>query len=215
MRKINDDLWQSARYSSGSLNTYAYLLIRETGNVLFYNTADSSDLDNIDTLGGISYQLLTHRDESGSSLQRIKERFCSRLGCSSLEAPYIARDCNADLVFDTSITNIDDIQIIHTPGHTDGSICYLYESPFGLTYLFTGDSFFLWEGHWRTFVINRSGGSMRDMIKSLEKLRNLSPDIVMSSGFVGKEGHREVSKNEWTSAIEQEIQELLHQSTSE
>ncbi|WP_315981791.1 hypothetical protein [Aliamphritea spongicola] len=39
MQQITEDLWQSDKYSSGILNSHAYLLIRPGGNVLFYNTA--------------------------------------------------------------------------------------------------------------------------------------------------------------------------------
>lgn len=73
MKQLYDDLWQSERYSSGVLNTHAYFLQREQGNVLFYNTGATNDLDPIDELGGISYQLLTHRDEAGASLAGIKK----------------------------------------------------------------------------------------------------------------------------------------------
>lgn len=51
MKQIYDDVWQSERYSSGILNTDAYLLTRSDGNVLFYKTGLARDLDKITELG--------------------------------------------------------------------------------------------------------------------------------------------------------------------
>ena len=208
MHQISKDLWQSSRYSSGMLNSHAYLLTRDSGNILFYNTADNDDLEHIHRLGGIQYQLLTHRDESGASLRRIRERFQSKLGCSQAETPYIGKDSDIDLVFDSTDLHLEDIQILHTPGHTDGSISFFYQSPHGQNYLFTGDTFFQWDGKWRTFVMKNAGGSREDMVSSLKKLGSLDPDLVMSSGFVGEVAYREVTSGSWRSALEQEIQKL-------
>ena len=76
----------------GTLNTHAYFLRRPEGNVLFYNTGNEGDLEEIAELGGIQAQLLSHRDESGPSLNRIRDLFGSKLCCSALEAPIIGKD---------------------------------------------------------------------------------------------------------------------------
>lgn len=208
MRQITEDLWQSDKYSSGRLYSHAYLLVRPAGNVLFYNTAAEADLAQAEALGGVRYQLLTHRDESGPSLQRIRQRFGSELGCSVPEASYIGRDCQPDLVFSPLDSALEDIQIIHTPGHTDGSITFLYCSPYGQTYLFTGDTYFQSYGQWQTFVMQNAGGTEKDMAESLEKLRQLQPDLVMSSGFVGDVAYREVTRANWAVAIDQTLEAL-------
>ena len=44
----------------------------------------------------LAYQLLTHRDEASPSQERIRDRFASKLGCSAIEAPYVARYGQAD-----------------------------------------------------------------------------------------------------------------------
>lgn len=66
MRQLESGLWQSTVCESGILRTHAYFLERPGGNVLFCNTGDDRDLDAIADLGGIRYQLLSHRDESGT-----------------------------------------------------------------------------------------------------------------------------------------------------
>ncbi|MEM9273368.1 MAG: MBL fold metallo-hydrolase [Cyanobacteria bacterium P01_F01_bin.143] len=208
MKQLEEDLWQSTIHSIGILNTHAYLLQRPEGNVLFYNTDNEGDLEQIAELGGIEYQLLTHRDESGSSLNRIKDLFDSKLCCSVLEASIISKDAPVDITFGANEHCLDDIQIINTPGHTNGSICFFYKSPYGKIYLFTGDTIFQWDGKWSTLVLSKAGGSAVSLVDSLLKLRDLNPDIVMSSGFVGDISAVEVSGNEWTEAIDDNVERL-------
>jgi len=146
MKQLQEDLWQSTIHSMDTLNTYAYFLRRPEGNVLFYNTGNDGDLEKIAELGGMQFQLLSHRDESGPSLKRIKDRFGSKLCCSALEAPVIGKDVLIDVTFQEEDHHLGDIDIIHTPGHTAGSICFFYKSPYGKSYLFTGDTIFQSDG---------------------------------------------------------------------
>ena len=167
MRQLERDLWQSTLHQSGILNTHAYFLERPEGNVLFYNIGHDQDLETIAKLGGIRYQLLSHRDESGPSLERIRSRFGSKLGCSSVEAPVVGSDAPLDVIFEEGHHSLEDIEIIHTPGHTDGSICFFYRSPTGKSYLFTGDTVFQWNGRWATLVLRNAGGSTEALAESL------------------------------------------------
>jgi hydroxyacylglutathione hydrolase len=61
------------------------------------------------------------------------------------------------------------LRVMHTPGHTPGSICLV-----GASFVFTGDTLFA-GGIGRT---DFPGGSMIDMRKSLEKLTSL-PDYLL------------------------------------
>ena len=203
MRRIEDDLWQSTVHRSGILSTHAYFLARPEGNVLFYNTGEGRDLEEIAELGGIRYQLLSHRDESGPSLNRVRERFGSTLCCSTLEAAAVGNDAQVDRTFDPGDRSLGDIEIIHTPGHTDGSVCFSYHSPHGKSYLFAGDTIFQWNGRWATLVLRKSGGSNETLAASLLKLRDFDPDIVVWSGFVGEVSFARVTPEEWTQAIDE------------
>jgi energy-coupling factor transporter ATP-binding protein EcfA2 len=83
---------------------------------------------------------------------------------------------------------------LYAQGHTDGSVCYIYHSPYGHTYSFTGGTFFQWDGRWTTFIIHSFGGSEDSAIQSLKKLRLVKPTY-----------------DEWVSAIDGEIDRLkLH-----
>lgn len=65
------------------------------------------------------------------------------------------------------------IQVIHTPGHTKGSVCYLYQGK-----LFSGDTLFL-ESCGRTDLPT---GSEKDLKQSLLKLSKLSNSIKVYPG---------------------------------
>ena len=209
MKQLYSDLWQTSLYSSGMLNSYAYLLQLPIGNVLIYNTNDESDLVHIEKLGGIKFQLLTHRDEAGKNLPRIQQRFSSKLVMSELEAKAVNKSHEVNQVFNPNDHNFYEIQVFHTPGHTDGSVCFLYKSPNGKTYLFTRDTFFIWNSSWSTLILDNAGGDKEKLVKSLQKLRELTPDVVMSSGFVGNVGYLEVNKESWNHAIDTEISKLM------
>ena len=215
MKQIQADLWQSTRHSSGILNTHAYLLRRPEGNALFYNTGNDADLDEIEALGGLQYQLLSHRDEAAPSLRRIRERFGSELCCSADEAAAVGSVAQPDILFGPSDRRLGDIEIIHTPGHTEGSVCFFYKSPHGKAYLFTGDTIFLWDGKWATLVLSDAGGSEAALADSLLRLRDLDPDLVMSSGFVGDAALGEVARGEWPRVIDDNMRRLAKQPSIE
>ena len=180
--------------------------------MLFYNTGNDGDLEEIAELGGIQFQLLSHRDESGPSLNRIKDRFGSKLCCSALEASIVSKDATVDITFQSSDHHLDDIDIIHTPGHTAGSICFFYKSPYGKSYLFTGDTIFQLRAKWATLVFARAGGGKASLAESLMRLRDLNPDIVMCSAFVGEVSYVEVTGDEWSQAIDDNVSRLRKKS---
>lgn len=110
--------------------------------MLIYNTSHDAELEQIEELGGVKYQFLSHRDEAGKSLVRIKDKFKSELHYHEKEASIIAKSCESDVLISERTSHISGIEIIPTPGHTDGSTSFLYHSPHGRTYLFTGDTLF-------------------------------------------------------------------------
>ena len=141
-------------------------------------------------------------------MARIRDRLGSELGFHVLEAPAISKYAQPDIPFEPGRDDLDGIDVIYTPGHTDGNVCFFYQSPHGKSYLFTGDTIFKWDGEWATLVISQFGGSKGSLAGSLLRLRYLSPDIVMSSGFVGDVAFGEVTKDEWTQAIDDNVKRL-------
>jgi hypothetical protein len=204
MKQIYPDLWQTnPEHPFPQLTTHAYLLVRSAGNVLFYSSGHSDEYQYIQELGGITHQYLSHRDEAGPDLVRIKQVFGSKLCCHRLEERAVSEACPVDLTFQTREIHLGDIEVIPTPGHTDGSTCFLFKSPHGKTYLFTGDTIFPSNNSWETFVMPNEGGNKSDMIDSLKLLRSLEPDVVISSASVGRVPFKEMSPGEWQEVVDQ------------
>jgi hydroxyacylglutathione hydrolase len=217
MDQIYDDLWQTKLETPfAGIQTHAYILQGSEGNVLLYNTSHADEIQHIAELGGIKYQCLSHRDEAGESLLRIKNRLGSRLCCHVKEEPSVARSCRVDIAFSEPNTRIFYLESIHTPGHTDGSVSFVYRSPHGRTYFFTGDTCSQSNGSWETFVMAQAGGSTESLIESLRLYRDLNPDVVLSSAFSsGSAPLVELSTEEWVNAIDNTIVGLENQDQGE
>jgi hypothetical protein len=210
MKQIYPDLWQTnPEHPFPDLTTHAYLLVRNEGNVLFYSSGRSEDHQHIQELGGITRQYLSHRDEAGPPLVRIRQMFGSKLCCHRLEEKAVSKACPVDLTFQTREIHLGDIEVIPTPGHTDGSTCFLFKSPHGKTYLFTGDTIFPSNNSWVTFVMPQEGGSKSDLMDSLKLLRSLEPDVVISSASVRHFPFKEMSPGEWQEVVDQTLRSLL------
>lgn len=210
MKQIQPNLWETeVENPSPGLTTHAYLLTRDDGNVLFYNTGHSHEIDRMAELGGVAYQYLSHQDELGETLKVIRERFGARLGGHIREQTAFARVCPPDVLFDGREIHLGNIEVIPTPGHSPGSTCFLVDSPSGKSYLFTGDTLYLDDdGAWKAGFI--SGYSDRDALAgSLELLRELDPDVVISSAFRGQAGYQEVGSGDWPGYVDRARGRLL------
>jgi glyoxylase-like metal-dependent hydrolase (beta-lactamase superfamily II) len=214
MRQIFSDLWQTSTehplpaYPQTACN--AYLLLRQSGNVLFYSTGreavgkivDGADHDRIEELGGIGHILLGHWHEASPSLRTIKERFGATLICHARDAAPVEKEGRVapDMTFWDRQLVAGDIEAIPTPGHTVGSACYLYRAPHGHTYLFTGDTIWPARGSW-TSVTFEDDARQSSHRSSLDLLAKLEPTVVLSAVAPG-ETFVEIDPSEWPSAIE-------------
>ncbi|MEH6343463.1 MAG: MBL fold metallo-hydrolase [Bermanella sp.] len=143
-------------------------------------------------------------------MSNLKKRFGSKLVASEMEAPFI--ESAVDVVLSNLTSTFSDahkdVVVLHTPGHTNGSLCVYYNSPVtGLLYLFTGDT--LWKNGtaWDTFLFP-GVSSREDLSASLSKiLRNLNPNLVIGSAFSGSEdGYSELENtDEWLKIIDNNL----------
>ena len=198
MRQIQPDLWETAEERPfPGLITHAYLLTRAEGNVLFYNTSHARELDAIEEHGGVGHQFLSHRDELGPSLQAIRERFGAALGGHRQEAEDFARYRRPDIVFDQRELLLDKIEVIPTPGHTPGSVCFLVHpdesegggdesegEERGRRILFTGDTLFLaGDGGWQAGPGARVCGALvAGAVRRLLRTGSLEPPAFLWAG---------------------------------
>ncbi|KGI70190.1 MBL fold metallo-hydrolase [Mycolicibacterium rufum] len=200
MKQVLSDLHETRTDSPfPGLTTHAYLWT--PAGVLFYSPATDADFDTLDTLGGVSHQYLSHRDEAGPMLARIAARFGSTLHAPAGDVADVSRHHHVDVPVTGRYTDANGIEIIPTPGHSPGSVCYLVPGAEG-RYLFTGDTLFRIEGHWRAGYIEsfHTPADAATIAESLRTLAELSPDVVISSAFHGEAVHR-VEPGHWRGHI--------------
>jgi hydroxyacylglutathione hydrolase len=207
LTQIRDDLYQTRMDSPfPGLTTHAYLWRRPAGNVLFYSPAGDADFDAIDELGGVSSQYLSHLDEAGPNLARIAARFDRRLHAPAAELEVIAEHGHVDVPLEAvRHVDVNDVEVLPTPGHSSGSTCYLVTGAGGDRYLFTGDTIFpAGDGTWSTFVVPGRGdpAAMRDSVKLLG---TVEPDIVISSAFAGSTPIEAVDAARWSEIVDQAL----------
>ena len=212
MKQLYPDLWQTAEQTQFStLTVHAYLLERPGGNALFYNPRSASDFQAIADLGGIAHHYLSHCHEVGHGLAEVAERFDAGLCCHARVEPYLTSAMSAATYFDSPDRELHagDVEVIHTPGHTDNNVCYRYQSPHGKKYLFTGDTLYLDRGEWATIVIPQDGGNHRDLADSLAVLRTLDVDVVICSVSIGDMKIVEVEPRDWSNIVDSLMRPLV------
>ena len=112
--------------------------------------------------------IVMHEEET--TVYRMTARRCISWGYSPDDFPGPQRTVKDD---DTLSVGTMSFKIIHTPGHTPGSICI-----YGENVLFTGDTLFKGSVG-RTDL---SGGNSGDLLRSLRRLMLLPPETRVMSG---------------------------------
>eukprot|EP00899_Mesostigma_viride_P017708 jgi/Mesvir1/25939/Mv20933-RA.1 len=138
-------VYHCAYHSQRSYGAASYFIVREggAGNILIDSPRFNEQLANrLNALGGVRYMFLTHRDDVADHAAFAKHFGCTRI-IHKLEVTAGTRDVEVQLEGEGpwrlpgSNTLEDDVEIIFTPGHTQGHICLLYRGGQGA--LFTGD----------------------------------------------------------------------------
>jgi len=113
-----------------------------------------------------------------ASCDWISDRFAAPLFVPKLEEPAIAATCRVDGAFARRELHFPDIGVIPTPGHTEGSTCFLWDDG-QRRYLFTGDTIYLKEGEWVVAVLSVSDRAT--YLKSLALIGELDFDDIVPS----------------------------------
>ena len=200
MRQIAHNLYQS-RFDfpfgkekdpkKPSCKSAAYLLVQKSGNILFYSSRFIDEhFDFISEKGGLSLQLLNHRDEASSSSDTVEERFGAPLACHALEREVVEKLSRVGKTVSGGEV-FGEVRAIHTPGHAPGSVCFLVEREAGPNILFTGDTFFPCQigdiVQWRVFISEKNQEKMICSLKILRELR--APLLLIPSLFIGKKSY--------------------------
>ena len=137
----------------------------------------------------VKYILITHRHQDHlAGLSTIREKTGALIGVHGedaealpMEADFLLKDQDNIVVANINMT------VLHTPGHTPGSVCYLVEDN-----IFSGDTLF--PGGPRH---SSSAGKLSQTIKSITEKLFVLPDSLSLLPGHGKEGVLGVSKEEY------------------
>jgi glyoxylase-like metal-dependent hydrolase (beta-lactamase superfamily II) len=179
---------------AAQMRNFAYLIgDRQTGDCVVVDPAYAAGelVDALEADGmHLSGVLVTHHhpDHVGGSmmgfelkgLAELMERVSVPIHVNSQEAQFVSRITGIPMSDLTSHEHGDkvsvgaiDIELLHTPGHTPGSQCFLLDGR-----LVAGDTLFL-EGCGRT---DFPGGDSDEMFRSLQKLAQLAGDPTVFPG---------------------------------
>jgi glyoxylase-like metal-dependent hydrolase (beta-lactamase superfamily II) len=179
---------------AAQMRNFAYLIgDRQTGDCVVVDPAYAAGelVDALEADGmHLSGVLVTHHhpDHVGGSmmgfelkgLAELMERVSVPIHVNTQEAQFVSRITGIPMSDLTSHEHGDkvsvgaiDIELLHTPGHTPGSQCFLLDGR-----LVAGDTLFL-EGCGRT---DFPGGDSDEMFRSLQKLAQLTGDPTVFPG---------------------------------
>ncbi len=132
---IAGEVYYCGYTSAASFGASSYLVRRPAGNVLIDSPRAAGPLlRRIDELGGVARMLLSHRDDIADH-----DKFRRRFGCERVihkdEISSPTADIEVQLDISKPLQLDDDFLAIPVPGHTKGSLAYLYREK----YLFSGD----------------------------------------------------------------------------
>lgn len=165
------------RIISSEIFTNSYLILTE--NPILIDSGTLADkvlrvLEKHIELIELKYVILTHYHfDHVEAAPIIRKKTGAEILIHELDKKFIDFEVDGYLK-DRGVVKLDDheFKIIHTPGHTPGSVC-LFEKE--SRSLFSGDTVFPGGGFGRTDL---PGGDQESMITSLEKLSKLNVEIL-------------------------------------
>ncbi len=159
IKRIKENIFQMYFKEFGSC---VYLIKLNDKNILIDTSSEETSSNLISDLKLLNFEpkdldivILTHNhpDHTGNCNLFLNAKF------------YASKKDFGNKFYDIDELKMPQFKIIHTPGHSEGSICILYGEV-----LFSGDTIF------HDGIIGRTdfpGGSDKEMEKSLEKLKQI------------------------------------------
>lgn len=161
---------------------YSYFIKRSQGNLFFPRMAKTAAIQNeyaaLHTLGGIQHIYITDYHFAGEHVRDVSQEFGADICCSEIELAKIAKQVRCPLMpFEYTAHEIEPhLNVIPTPGHTTGGVCYLLTLD-DKRYLLTGDFLYFDGQHW--IVSSKDYNRVKD---SLNRLQELGFDVLLGCG---------------------------------
>lgn len=196
---IHGDVYHTGFHAEESYGAASYFIHREKGNVLIDCPSFSKKLaTRFQLFGGIEYQLLTHKDDVADT-----DKFWNKFQSKRM----IHKDdiTENSILWEEYFHGEDEILIdadliaIPVPGHTKGSVCFLYKKK----YLFTGDHLAYSPELGHLFAFKRACWYDFDkQIESMEKLLHYDFEYVLPGHGAPVHGSVEDMKDQLKKCIE-------------
>ncbi len=184
-------------FITGSLNTNTYVLEGEEGSLVI----DPGVFVETDKIPKYVINTHGHFDHIKGN-KKYKDKYQSKICIHLYDNEFlISPEKNGSILFGENISSPEgdiflkdgdififedeEFKIIHTPGHTPGSICILYKD-----YIFTGDTIMM-------FGIGRTdfyGGSEELIEKSIRKILSIDDNLIVLPGHGPKGRLKEIKK---------------------
>jgi len=163
----------------------SFFIRRDEGNLLIPCFSSSSTIeahfDRIASMGGLSRQLLGDSHFKSAHCDVVADRFDAPLYCSEVEAPDVIHVLKQVILFPFKRHILDaHVEVIPTPGHRDGGVCYLVTVD-GKRYLFVGD--FIWHDGTRWIPTARKA-TLRAYADSLRLLETIDFDVLLANSHL-------------------------------
>ena len=186
---------------SSEILTNSYLILTENPILIDSGTLANKILRTLEKyieLTELKYIILTHYHfDHVEAAPIIRKKTGAEILIHELDEKFLDFEVDGYLK-DQGVIKLDDckLKVIHTPGHTPGSVC-LFEKKSGS--LFSGDTVFPDGGFGR---IDLPGGSQESMINSLRKLSKLNVEVLYP-------GHENIVKRNANEQIELSLKNAL------
>jgi glyoxylase-like metal-dependent hydrolase (beta-lactamase superfamily II) len=170
-------------FGGTSTKASAFLIQRASGtNILVYSSSHVGEyVDHIAELGGVTHQLLNHRDEASTYSNVLSAPvFCHALEKEAIEEKGAIV---GETYQGTEYKFGEDLIAYHTPGHSRGVTTYYYQNDKDISVLFTGDTLYanaegrLLHG---PLQFHSYPGKAEDFINTLTMYIDMNPTYIIS-----------------------------------
>jgi ferredoxin len=196
---VRSNVYHCGYHSERSYGAASYLIQRPEGNVLVDSPRFIAPLvKRLESLGGIRYLYLTHRDDVADH-----EKFQAHFGCERiLHTDDIGRNTQSveiQLSGRDPILLAPDLLILPVPGHTKGHTVLIYQEEV----LFSGDHL-AWSERWGHLVTFRNACwySWAELLKSMRRLAEYSFTWVLPGHGRRYHANRETMQQQMQRCIE-------------
>jgi hypothetical protein len=160
----------------------SFFVRRDAGNLLFPCYSASATIhgrfDEIAAMGGVARQLLGDSHFKTPHCDEVADRFGAPLYCSESEAPDVIKSVKNVTAFPLTRHLLEPgVEVIPTPGHRPGGVCYLVTLN-GRRFLFAGDAVWHDGKAWKSFPTKPGRPKM---IESLRQLAEVEFDVLLAN----------------------------------